>query len=76
MLRPCFHEWSSLFQKVGTVICRLDLILYGVSQRTFSEISSIAVFAGPIPETGTEAVSGRDAVGCITLGFNAAQKSG
>lgn len=58
------------------MICRLDLALYGVSKGALSKISGVAVFAGPIPETGTEAVSGRDAVGCITRGFNAAQKSG
>lgn len=76
MLSPCFHEWSSLFQKVGTVICHLDLVLYGVSQRTFSRDLEHSRVRWPNPGNWNGSLSGRDAVGCITLGFNAAQKNG
>ncbi|GAH38027.1 unnamed protein product [marine sediment metagenome] len=58
------------------MVSGLDLILYGVSQRTFGKIAGVAMFAGPIPKTGTEPVGSCYAAGCITLGFNAAEKSG
>lgn len=52
----------------------LDLVLYGVSQCTFSEISGIALLAGPMPETRTEAVSGCNAITRIALNFHATEE--
>lgn len=60
--------------RYGAAICGLDLIFNGVSQCTFGKISSIAVFAGPMPETGTEAVSGCNAITRIALNFHATEE--
>lgn len=56
------------------MISGLDLILNGVSQCTLGEITGITVVAGSTPETGTEAVSGCNAIRRTALNFHATEE--
>jgi len=74
MRRPRFHQRAALFQQVGPVICRFDLVRHSVRERAFCKVAGVTVLAGPITEAAAESMRRGDACGRVALRFDPAQE--